>query len=301
MKKIFTKEVKIAVVAIAAIVAVFFGMNFLKGLTIFSNTTTYKMAFKDVKGLSRNTAVYADGYKVGTVSDIIYNYEGTSPITVEVDLDPNLRIPAGSKATIESDLMGNIKVSLLLATNPRERIPEGGTIEGIDDNGIMGQAAALMPQVEAMIPKIDSILTSVNMLLANPAIVSMLQNTEAMSANLKSTTSELNGVMAGLNRTLPSMMDHANNTLANTEALTNNLSKVDLDETMGKVNRTLANVEEMTKALNDKQGTIGKLMYDPSVYNNLNSTMSHADSLMIDLQSHPKRYVHFSIFGKKDK
>ena len=301
MNKIFTKEVKIALVAIAALVLLFFGLNFLKGLTIFSSSTTYNMAFKNLKGLSKSTAIYADGYKVGTVTAINYDYEKAGNIMVQCDIDPQLRIPAGSQAEIESDLMGNIKVNLLLANNPRERIEPGGVIQGVDEVGLMAQAADMMPTLMAIVPKLDSIVTSVNTILANPAIINILQNAEGMTANLKVTTAELNSLASQLNKNVPGIMQHANATLANTETLTDNLAKVDVNVTMKKIDHTLGNLEQMSNALNNREGTLGLLLYDKGVYNNLNSTMSHADSLMIDFKAHPKRYVHFSVFGKKDK
>lgn len=301
MNKIFTKEVKIALVAIVALVLLFFGLNFLKGLTLFSSSATYNMSFKDLKGLSESTAIYADGYKVGTVTSIEYDYENAGNVLVKCDIDPQLRIPKGSQAEIESDLMGNIKVNLLLANNPKEKIEPGGLIMGIDEKGMMAQFQEVLPTVMAIVPKLDSIVTSVNTILANPSIVNILRNAEDMSANLKVTTSELNSLAMQLNRSVPGMMQHANATLQNTETLTGNLAKVDVDATMKKIDNTLDNLEQMSKALNNREGTLGLLMYDKGVYNNLNSTMRHADSLMIDLKAHPKRYVHFSVFGKKDK
>lgn len=301
MNKIFTKEVKIALVAIVALVLLFFGLNFLKGLTLFSSSATYNMSFKDLKGLSESTAIYADGYKVGTVTSIEYDYENAGNVLVKCDIDPQLRIPKGSQAEIESDLMGNIKVNLLLVNNPKEKIEPGGLIMGIDGKGMMAQFQEVLPTVMAIVPKLDSIVTSVNTILANPSIVNILRNAEDMTANLKVTTSELNSLAMQLNRSVPGMMQHANATLQNTETLTGNLAKVDVDATMKKIDSTLDNLEQMSKALNNREGTLGLLMYDKGVYNNLNSTMRHADSLMIDLKAHPKRYVHFSVFGKKDK
>lgn len=301
MNKIFTKEVKIALVAIAAITALYFGMNFLKGLTVFSNTTTYKMQFSNLKGLSRSTPIYADGFKVGTVTDIEYDYQNHSNILVEAEIDPQLRIPAGSTAVIESDLMGNIKVTLLLANNPRERVNPGDIIMGVDENGAMKQIQAMVPALQAMIPKLDSIMASLNKLLADPAITKTLHNAETISSNLTTSTAELNTLMKTLNKDVPGMMSKANATLENTEVLTSNLAKVDIEGTMAKVNNTLNNVEKMTAAINNREGTLGLLMYDKGLYNHLNATMRDADSLVIDLKSHPKRYVHFSVFGKKDK
>lgn len=301
MKKNLTSEVKIALVAVATVVLLFLGMNFLKGLTLFSNDSTYYITFSNVKGLTKATGVFADGYRVGSVSGIEYDYDNNGLIRVEVDINPELRIPAGSKAVIESDLMGSQKVNILFANNPRERIQEGGTIEGVEDDGLMSQLKDLAPVVQNIVPKLDSIVTSLNAILANPAIAGILQNTEVMTANLMNSTSQLNTMLTSMNKQLPTLMAHANNTMANTEQLTDNLARVDVDATMAKVNRTLDNVESMTRALNDKEGTMGLLLHDKGLYNSLSATVSDADSLVSDLKAHPKRYVHFSIFGRKDK
>ena len=301
MEKIFTKEVKIALTAIVAIVLLFFGLNFLKGLSMFSSDTVYKMSFTDLKGLSKSTAIYANGYKVGTVTDILFDYEKEGPIEVLADIDKRLRIPAGTTARIESDLMGNIKVVLVMGKSAAQRLQPGDMIEGVEENGMMAQVADMMPTVQAIVPKIDSIMTSLNLILSNPAIINMLQNMDGMSANLNETTRELNGLLKELHGEVPVMMKHVNTTLTNTERLSGNLANIDLNATMSKIDNTLSNVENMTNALNNREGTLGLLMYDKGVYNNLNSTMMHADSLMIDLKAHPKRYVHFSVFGSKDK
>ena len=301
MKKIFSREVKIALTAIAAIVLLFFGLNFLKGMSLFDNNVEYKMMFTDLKGLMRNTSIYANGYKVGTVKDILYDFEKQGPIEVDCEIDPRLYIPYGTKAKIETDLMGNIKVSLLLGKQGAQRLKPGDVIEGVDDKGAMSQVAEMMPDIQAIIPKVDSIMSNLNMILSNPALVSILTNMDGMSANLKETTQELNGLLKEIHQGVPDMMRHADKTLANTEKLTNNLSKIDVDGMMAKIDHTLYNVESMTNALNSKEGTLGLLMHDKTAYNNLSSTLSHVDSLMIDLKAHPKRYVHFSIFGRKDK
>ena len=128
--KALTKEVKIALVAIAGVIILFFGMNFLKGLNLFSSTDDYFIEFKDISGLSSSCPIYADGFKVGTVKSVIYDYTNEHPTRVVVGLDKQIRIPKGSTAEIESDLMGNVKVNLLLANNPRERVMPGETISG---------------------------------------------------------------------------------------------------------------------------------------------------------------------------
>lgn len=296
-----TKEIKIALVAIVGILIMYFGINFLKGMNLFSTNNTYFITFDDIQGLGASTPIYADGYKVGTVDGLEYDYKENGPIKVKVDIIKDLRIPQGSKAEIVKDLMGNLQVNLLLANNPRERVEPGGIIPGAVNGGMMDKAANLVPVVEKMLPKLDSILTSVNALLADPALAASLHNVETITSNLTVSTRELNTLMAGLNKQVPGMIGKANGVLDNTNRLTANLASLDVQGTLKKVNQTLESAHQFTEKLNSNQGSLGLLMNDTKLYDNLTSTMSHADSLVIDLKAHPKRYVHFSVFGRKDK
>lgn len=299
--KAFTKEVKIALVALVGAVLLFFGMNFLKGLNIFASTSDYFIEFKDISGLSSSSPIYADGYQIGTVKDVIYDYSGEHPTRVVVAIDKDMRIPVGSTAEIVSDVMGNIKINILLANNPRERVMPGGTIAGDVDGGALGKVAAMVPTIEKMLPKLDSILTSVNTLLADPALAQSLHNVQTITDNLTTSSAELNTLMKQINRNVPTMMAKANSVLDNTDKLTGNLAALDLQSTKQQVDQTIANVQQLTAKLNSKDNTLGLLMNDASLYNNLNTTMRSADTLLVNLREHPKRYVHFSIFGKKDK
>ena len=296
-----TKEIKIALVAIVGILVMYFGINFLKGMNLFSTNNAYYMTFDDIQGLGASTPIYADGYKVGTVDGLEYDYKENGPIKVKVDINKDLRIPQGSKAEIVKDLMGNLQVNLLLANNPRERVEPGGIIPGAVNGGMMDKAANLIPVVEKMLPKLDSILTSVNVLLADPALAASLHNVETITSNLTVSTRELNTLMAGLNKQVPGMIGKANGVLDNTNRLTANLASLDVQGTLNKVNQTLESAHQFTEKLNSNQGSLGLLMNDTKLYDNLTSTMVHADSLVIDLKAHPKRYVHFSVFGRKDK
>lgn len=296
-----TKEIKIALVAIVGILVMYFGINFLKGMNLFSTNNAYYMTFDDIQGLGASTPIYADGYKVGTVDGLEYDYKENGPIKVKVDINKDLRIPQGSKAEIVKDLMGNLQVNLLLANNPRERVEPGGIIPGAVNGGMMDKAANLIPVVEKMLPKLDSILTSVNALLADPALAASLHNVETITSNLTVSTRELNTLMAGLNKQVPGMIGKANGVLDKTNRLTANLASLDVQGTLNKVNQTLESAHQFTEKLNSNQGSLGLLMNDTKLYDNLTSTMSHADSLVIDLKAHPKRYVHFSVFGRKDK
>lgn len=266
--KFFTREVKIALVAIAGVVILFFGMNFLKGLTLLSNDTGYKVTFKDITGLSSSTPIYANGFAVGVVTGIQYNYDQKGDIVVTIDLDKNMRVPKGSTAEIESDFMGNVKLNLKLAPNSGLFLSPGDVIEGHVRKGALGQVADMVPSIERLLPKIDSILTNVNAILANPAINQSLDNLQGVTANLQTSSKQLNTLMAGLNRSVPTMVGKANKVLDNTGTLTANLAAIDVDGTMRQVNQTLANVQELTQKLNSNEGSLGLLMRDPTLYNN---------------------------------
>ena len=296
-----TKEIRIALVAIVGILVMYFGINFLKGINLFSSNNYYYMTFDDIQGLGASTPIYADGYKVGTVDAIDVDYSKTGPIKVKADIDQNLRIPQGSQAEIVKDLMGNLQVNLLLANNPRECIEPGGIIPGAVNDGALGKVSAMVPIIEKMLPKLDSILASVNALLADPALTASLHNVQTITSNLTVSTRELNTLMSGLNKQVPGMINRANGVLDNTHRLTNNLASLDVQGTLDKVNKTLDNAQAFTEKLNSNKGTLGLLMNDTQLYDNMNATMRNADSLVIDLKQHPKRYVHFSVFGKKDK
>ena len=296
-----TKEIKIALVAIVSIVLLFFGMNFLKGMTLFSNGDSYYITFKDISGLSSSSPIFANGYRVGVVKDVSFDYENNGDVVVEFMVDDDLQIPRGSTAEIVSDLMGNVKMNLLLADNPRDFVAKGDTIMGVINSGMLGKAKDMIPVIEKMLPKLDSILANINMLLSDPNIGRTLGNVQKTTENLTVTTQQLNALMANVNKDVPGLMGKASGLLDNANNLTANLAAVDVASTVAKVDQTLANVQQLTSKLNNNKGTLGLLMNDETLYNNLTNTVLGADSLLNNLREHPKRYVHFSLFGKKDK
>lgn len=298
--RFFTKEVKIAIAAILGIVVLFFGMNFLKGKSIFSSDHVYFAKFDNIAGLSASSPIFVNGFQVGTVKDIQFDYTGGS-VLVRFGTDKQLVIPQGTTAGIESDMMGNVKMHLTLGTNTAQPIQPGDTIQGYVNGGLTDKVAEIVPAIEGMVPKLDSIMASLNMLLADPALAHSLHNIEGITDNLNTSTRELNTLMGTLNRNVPTMMAKANGVLDNTQRLTANLAAVDVASTMAKVDETLANVADFTAKLNCKDGSLGLLLNDKELYYNLNKTMVSADTLLTNLRQHPKRYVHFSLFGKKDK
>lgn len=300
------KEIKIALVAIAGIIVLFFGMNFLKGISLFSEKNVYYASFSNISGLSASNPIFANGYQVGIVRDIAFDYSGGGDIVVAFTLDDRMQLPKGTTASIESDFMGNVRMNLLLPkvsqlSTINSQLNVGDTIQGAMAEGLMARAAALIPAVEQMLPKVDSILASVNALLADPAIAHSIRNVEKVSTELTTTTRQVNTLMTRLNSQLPTILTKADGVLDNSQELTKNLTAIDIDGTMKKVDQTLANVQAFSERLNKPEGSLGLLMNDASLYDRFNGTLTNAEQLLGDIKEHPKRYINISVFGKKDK
>ena len=307
--KIFNREVKIALTAIVAIVLVYLLINFMKGINVFKSSNTYYVRFDNIAGLAVSNAVYANGYPVGIVRGIQYDYGNHERVVVAIELDKEMHVPRGTKAELVTSLMGGVTMSLMLGPNPTDNLVQGDTISGGLHEGAVEKVEALMPTIMDMLPKLDSIVTNMARLSADPALAQTLRNTAEITNNLRRTSAKLDAMVG---RDLPQMMQNLNKTSRNVERLSNNLAAINLEETMNEVNASLAEVKQfsaninamtynLNSKLNSRDNTFGLLLNDRKLYDNLNRTVSSADSLLINVKAHPKRYVHFSIFGKKDK
>ena len=286
--KYITKEVRIGIAGIIALCVLIYGINWLKGIHMFQPSSYFYAKFQNVNGLTKSSPVFADGVRVGIVRDIYYDYVNPGNVIVEVELDTEL----------VSELMGGVRMNILLANNPREKYAVGDTIPGKLNNGMMESVAQLMPKVQEMLPKLDSILISLNNILGDKSIPATLHSMETTTANLAVVSSQMKGLMS---KDIPQLTGKLNTIGDNFIAISGNLKEIDYAATFKKIDETLANVKILTEKLNSKDNTLGLLFNDPSLYNNLNATTENAASLLEDLKAHPKRYVHFSLFGKKDK
>ena len=293
------KEFKIGLAAIASLIILFFGINYLKGINLFKSESYYHVDYTEVNGLALSSPVYANGFKVGLVRDIQYNYNKPGHITVGIDMDNNMKIPVGSKAELVTEMLGTVKMNLIMNYGENQTIAPGDTIEGYANNGIMAKAEKdLLPQMEKMMPKLDSILSSLNKILADPAIGNTLKNAEQITASLNQTSNHLQRLMSN---DIPKLTGNVTAITEDLKVISGNLKGIDYAATFNKIDETLKNVYALTDKLNKKDNTIGLLLNDPELYNNLNATSENAASLLKDLQENPKRYVHFSLFGRKSK
>ncbi len=292
------KELKIGLMGIVALVALFLGINFLKGRALFNTNTEYYVRFADAKGLSKSNNVFVEGYKVGIVSDIIYDFHNPGNVLVEISVDPRLVLRHGTNITIVGSLMGGSTLSIVPGAGDALAYAEGDTIEGSNPAGLMDQATEVVPQLKEIVNKVDTLVTALNKLTTDPNLSKILANVEQVTADLNKTTEHLNR-LAG--KDLPELARTYNKVGENVLIITENLKTVDLEPTITSVNATIASVNAMVQEMRSTEGTLGALMNDRSLYNSLNSTVMSIDSLMIDIKARPKRYVHFSVFGGKSK
>lgn len=299
-----TKEIKLAIVAILSVVIIYLGIIFLKGLKLFSTDNIYYVAMKDVGGLAKSAEVMSKGMKVGQVKDIQYDAD-KQMLTVAVELNDGLVPTKGSYANITKELLGAPKMNIVMGDDPMALLSRGDTIPGSAGSDLMSAVGDMLPQIQQMMPKLDSIISALNVLVNDPAIASSLSNLEYVTNNLKTTTDGINSLLAS---DVPKLMSKANGICDNLQTTTQKLDMVDFaglsdnaNKTLDAANGTMQELQLFTNRLNNPNSSIGRLMNDASIYNHLDSTAANASLLLEDLRLNPKRYVHFSLFGRKDK
>ena len=296
-KGTFTRELWIGLLGIAAIVIVYLLINFFKGINIFSNGEKYYVKFSNIGEIVNTSPVFINGYKVGHVSNVIYNFARPDEVYVEMLLDSQLDMPEGSVALINTKMLGSSTISLALGSSATMLQP-GDTIVGRMNTGAMDEAGEMIPKITAMLPKLDSILVSLNNTLANPAINKSVNNIETLTAELNTTATLLNSVLKNDIPVAAGKLIEIEDDLLKMSA---QLSEVDYNKLIGSLEASLTNIQNITTALNNGDGTAGLLLKDEALYNKLNNTTEAATLLLEDLKKNPKRYVHFSVFGRKDK
>lgn len=239
--KYITKEVRIGIAGIAALCILVYGINYLKGINMFKPSSYFYVEFQNVNGLTKSSPVFADGFRVGIVRDLYYDYTRPGKVVAEIDVNPELRIPKGSTAELAAEMLGGVKMTLLLANNPREKYQIGDTIPGLLNNGVMEKVASMMPQVEKMLPKLDSILASLNVILADPSIPATLHNMQHLTADMAVTSRQLRTLM---HNDIPQLTGKLNSIGDNFVLISNNLKEIDYAAAMQKVDATLQDVKK---------------------------------------------------------
>lgn len=299
MKKIFNKEFIIGICVIAAIVILIFGIDYLKGINLFSPANFYYASYDNVAGLEISSPVTVDGYKVGQVREIQFDYENPGKIKVLLALNKNLRIPVDSRATMGSTLMSGNFIAIKLGKSA-EKIPVGGDIESIETSDLMSSLSEdIMPAINQILPRVDSLLYNLNKLAGDPALISSIQRLDGITGKVLNATDGLNST---INKDLPIVMRNVKSISHGLDTVTSNLGvlsaqlkSLPLNTTVENVNALTDNLTKFSNQLNDPNSTLGMLMNDPELYNKLNRVAADVDSLIVDIKKNPKRYISIKL------
>jgi len=305
----YAREIKVGLVATVSLFLLFFGFNFLKGVNIFSPTNSYHGVYYNLHGLEEQAAVYIRGHKVGQVDAIHYDFTRDSAFTIDISIHKDISLPQGTQLALIADgLLGGMAVELVLPEStdrctdrvqntdfiahesylPTTYVP--GLIESLQDE--------LIARIASAVENVDSLVTQLKTQVEGDHIRATLANVDRVSSDLTSVSAELKGLMA---TKVPTIVNNADTAVANLNIIVADIKEANLKATVARVDTAVAGVNALLADVRSGEGTVGQLLYNKSLYNHIDAAVLSADSLLTDLKAHPKRYVHFSIFGKKDK
>ena len=300
------KTFVIGLCVIIALLVLVFGINFLKGVNLFKAANYYYASYTNVAGLNLSAPVTINGYKVGLVRDIQYAYYNPGHIKVELSLDKELHLTRGTKAMLVTDMLGTASIELVMGRDP-QMLEVGSELIGQTSSGLMDNVSQdLLPGITAMIPKIDSLLVALTEVASNPAIGTSLDHLNATLVNLESASGQLNGLM----RSMPGIVSDAGVTMGNVKSMSSNLNVISndltsvsntlkgmpLDATMNNVLEASRSLNEVLANLNNPNSSMGLLLNDRQLYQNLSNASASLDSLLIDVKKNPKRYISLKLF-----
>lgn len=300
------KEILIGLSAVIAIAVTFFGIEYLKGTNILTPTNHYYALYTDVAGLQQSAPVMLNGFKVGSVRDINYDYDNPGHIKVQMALDKELKLPRGTKAVLTTDMLGTASIVIQLAQNTTDKHAIGDQLIGVNAPSLMSSINHdIMPGITAILPKIDSLLVNINKIVADPAISESLVHLKSTMENVDAGSKNLNRAMASM----PTLATDAGYVVKNAKDISDNLSTIaqdlttvsgrlkemPLQETMANVEQASSHLKEIIGHLDSKDSSLGMLINDPTLYNNLTNASASLDSLLIDVKKNPKRYISIKL------
>lgn len=318
-----SKEFKIGIVVVFSIAAFIWGLNFLKGTNLFSHKYYLYAVYPKIDGLIPANPLLVNGYKVGQVSNIeLIKKDGGYQVLVKFLLTEDLQIPKGSIAkAVSSDLLGSKAVEIIYSNNT-QFVESGDTLISETEESLKSSVdkriAPLQAKAENLISSIDSVMTVVNAVLntktrenldksfesVRKAILTLEQTAYKLDdlvgsekVKISSILSHLNGITSNLDKN-GEKIDNIINNLSN---MTDSLAKAQLKEAIANADKSMKELNVLLASINQGQGTLGKLAKNDTLYYNLNRSTEDLDKLLKDLRYNPERYIHFSVFGRKDK
>ena len=300
----FKKEVKISVIVTLIILLFFWGHNFLKGRNLFSAFNYYYATFEKVDGLQISNTVTINGFSVGVVSDISFESEKLDRLLVEIGVKKSYKIPDNSVMMISSDLLGSKSV-VLLTGDSKTMLENGGLLrDSIPADLVETLKDKLLPiadKADTLMGSLDSLLKVVHNTLDDDLqknIRSIVANLEQLASNERRKIAAILSNFESVSENLQKNNGDISKLIANLTGFSETLAASDMKSTVDNANRSLTQLNGILSGIGEGQGTIGKFAKDDSLYIYLQRSSDDLDKLLIDLRENPKKYVHFSLFGK---
>jgi len=289
-----SKEVIIGIATILSLTLLYIGINYLKGINLFKPANYYYVSCNFVKDINVSSPVFVEGFKVGLVRSIEYDFSTVDKIILEIRLDRGMKINKGSYVIIESTLLSGAELHLQLNKLVTDYYKPGDMLEGRFKEGMFTSVEDnLLPQLATLFVKLDTILTGIQTLINNTSITQSLSNLENTTAQLEQSSVRINDF---LRKDVPDITSGLKNTTDNLSTFSHDLNNLNIEQSVLSLNETLENLQSFSLKLNSKDNTIGLLLNDSLLYNKLNTTIKNASDLLIDIKQNPKKYVRFSLF-----
>jgi phospholipid/cholesterol/gamma-HCH transport system substrate-binding protein len=302
------KEIKVAFLAIVSIVIFYFGFNFLKGINFFNPSNEYFAIYDQVDGLTAANPVLLSGLSVGRVSRIEILQDEANRLKVYFEVRDDITLGENSVALLTSDILGSQTI-VLQRNQVIDPLPEGSEIKGDVEPALTAQ---IQEQAYPVLKTLDSVGQHLNGILANidkneEAIQNIMLNVELTTNNLARISEKqatINAVIDDFKEISATLADEKNGLkafLQKTNGLVDSVNALELAKVVNRLDSTLITINSTVASMQDGEGTVDKLLNDDSLYVNLNQTLIDLDALLLDMKDDPKKYVHFSVFGRKDK
>lgn len=300
LSKYITREVKIGVLFIVSAALLFFVLNFLKGVNIFNPTNYYLASYSDIDGLTESCPVFIRGHKVGQISKIEYDFTKEKPFIITLDINKDIQLPKGTTSDlIDNGLMGGKAIALTYAPYTGVFQERGDMlISQVTENMVTKISNSLIPKIDHLLSTTDSLINSVRRITDGKQMQNSLTSIERATADFEVSSEELRKVMKN---NVPKIMTNVQTASADFAVIGQNVKKIDFQKTVNNIDSTMAELNTAANKINTNEGSLGLLINDKTLYNNLKNVSFNADQLMIDLKQNPKRYVHFSVFPYKEK
>lgn len=317
-----SREIRVGILVTAGIAVLYVGLNFLKGKNIFSSSRDYYAVFADVDQLMVSAPVQVNGFKVGIVDEVRFLSESSNQVLVRFLItEDNLSIPDDTEAHIVSDLLGTRTLELQLGQSGR-KAETGDTLASVIDRGITDEIkSALMPlkvKIENLAGSVDTVLSGLNNVFNKKTQDGLVNSFESVNTSIlrfEHTVTEFDLLVTNeraklsriftnvesITENLKNNNEKLSSVFANIDRITDDVAKSNVKQTLEDLQKSAAGLKLIVEKTERGDGSIGKLINDDSLYTNLNKSSENLSKLLEDMKANPKRYVHFSVFGKGDK